>query len=130
MMVNGATIVGGRVSINSSLSVPTSWNQGLPYLGQSLAVNTLNGAPSSYNAGLGFIGQHLSVHILEVNPPVHDDNAGWPVDRLTGALFMNLTLPVAGYVNGWPVAANGTICATTAVPTGTAFSAGFDNGFH
>ena len=116
-MINGATLIGGRVAIHSAIAEPASWSQSLPYeTNEALAVNTTNGAKTSVMAGLFFIGQRVAVQVSETPtlPAGMDYNVGWPQNPVTGELIVNLTLPVVGYMNGWPVAANGTICAVAA----------------
>ena len=110
--VNGAVISpSGRVLV--SLGPTVSYYGGLPYAANGGLVIVL-GVPQGYNAGIPYRGTAICVVANENAGPLPgwEGNSGFPAGPL-GRLILSRNRPVAGYVNGWPIASNGAIAAGT-----------------
>lgn len=95
-----------------NLAAPVvGYSGGLPYTASG-ALSVANLAPSGYN-GLGFANGKLAADVANGPNPPAIYRMGLKF-KPTGELYGNTVLPVAYYVNGWPVAANGTICVSLA----------------
>jgi len=126
---NGAVLnAAGRVLMDSTNAAPATYNAGLAYSATG-AIKITGSNPDLHNAGwaVGGVPQALKVITSEVAVPVQF-NAGKGM-QFQGAMIVNETLPIARYVSGWPMAANGTVCAAITAAATNAFSNGFDTGF-
>lgn len=108
MFHNGATFTSsGRVYVSRTAPIH-HYQGGLPYTSDgALCVEPL--VPQGYN-GLGFVDGKLAIRLAQLPNPAN------PIYRMglmfspNGQINLNIILPIAYYVSGWPIAANGTLC--------------------
>jgi hypothetical protein len=103
-------LVAGRVPVDQTANPPDSYTDGLSVNAAGSLMVSNGGTPETFNL-FPFNSNKLSALISEVDPVNPSWIKGFVVDGATGRLIFNLTLPVASAISGWPVAANGTICA-------------------
>lgn len=115
LYVNGAPILpNGRILAALLASGPiAAYANGVPYNAAGAIVLTL-GVPEVYNAGIPFRQGAICFVVNENAGPLvgEDGNAGFPVGPL-GRLIFSRTRPIVGYINGWPVASNRALAAST-----------------
>jgi hypothetical protein len=110
-LVNGAPIdSGGRVLTDRGVGAVDTVQEGLPYTAAGALMLQTVGPLDGYNP-YPMKGGKLFAIVSEIAPVAPSYMNGFVCDGATGALIFNLTLPIVGTINGWPVEANGTICA-------------------
>ena len=132
-MINGAPLAAnGRVAVTASngIAPAVTFNAAFGYEANgSLSVIETNPEITSWNSGLSFYQGHLRVKDIQGNAPVIGGwNFGLPMS-LSNELICTSTAPIARYVHGWPVAANGAVCIVEGAPVVNAFTNGFDTGY-
>lgn len=118
-MPNGFPLnAAGRVNTDS-VSPVAYFGGGLPYVNAAVDVLAITTTPPTVFNFNGFaeVGGRLSVLVQETDPATFYERAGFKFS-LTGQLYLNFSLPIAKYVKGVPLAANGTICAVAYDPFG------------
>jgi len=107
MFVNGANLTSsGRIYVSRTDPIH-HYQGGLPYTADG-ALCIAASAPQGYN-GLGFANGRVSFRNAPGPNPDPLYRMGFKFNP-NGEIYLNLILPIAFYVSGWPVAANGTLC--------------------
>lgn len=130
-MINGAPLAAnGRVAVDLAASASSYLAARAYSSAGALCCNAFNAAPTAWNAGFSFVAHRLRIADVGVGSlPLAIWIQELPVSGLTGELVCSSNAPIARYVHGWPVAANGAVCIVEGAPVVNAFTNGFDTGY-